>query len=289
MPVASITEALRGQIPGVNVSGGSVRPGSMPSLSIRQQFNWGKDGGGTNPLIIIDDVIQVDPQTGLSSLDRFNQLDLSEVESITVLRDASAAIYGSRASQGAVVVKTKRGKAGPPRISYNGKFETNNAVSHGKVMNAREFGTYANRFGKALGWTVDQLFSDAELATMDSLNYDWLANDWRAANAMQHSLDVSGGSERATYFAGGSYYTQERILVLRISAGGLTGRALISGYSMVCVWVQLLQLLILILKSHLPKLTLPTVMLVVAVMSKMITAFCCICLNIFHGYTILMG
>ncbi len=201
MPVASITEALRGQIPGVNVSGGSVRPGSMPSLSIRQQFNWGKDGGGTNPLIIIDDVIQVDPQTGLSSLDRFNQLDLSEVESITVLRDASAAIYGSRASQGAVVVKTKRGKAGPPRISYNGKFETNNAVSHGKVMNAREFGTYANRFGKALGWTVDQLFSDAELATMDSLNYDWLANDWRAANAMQHSLDVSGGSERATYFA----------------------------------------------------------------------------------------
>jgi TonB-linked SusC/RagA family outer membrane protein len=208
MPVASITEALRGQIPGVNVTGGSTRPGAMPSLNIRQQFDWSKDGGTTNPLIIIDDVIQVDPATGASSMDRFNQLDLSEVESITVLRDASAAIYGSRASQGAVVVKTKRGKAGPPRISYNGKFETNNAVSHGKVMNAREFGTYSNRFGRALGWTVDQLFSDTELATMDSLNYDWLGNDWRAANAMQHSLDVSGGSERATYFAGGSYYTQ---------------------------------------------------------------------------------
>lgn len=208
MPVASITEALRGQIPGVNVSGGSTRPGAMPSLSIRQQFNWGKDGGNSNPLIIIDDVIQVDPATNLSSMERFNQLDLSEVESITVLRDASAAIYGSRASQGAVVVKTKRGKAGPPRISYNGKFERNNAVSHGKVMNAGQYGIYANRFGNALGWTVDQLFSNAELASMDSLNYDWLANDWRAANAMQHSLDVSGGSERATYFAGASYYTQ---------------------------------------------------------------------------------
>ncbi|MCH5720260.1 carboxypeptidase-like regulatory domain-containing protein [Niabella hibiscisoli] len=46
MPVASITEALRGQIPGVNVTGGSTRPGSMPNLNIRQQFNWGKDGGG---------------------------------------------------------------------------------------------------------------------------------------------------------------------------------------------------------------------------------------------------
>lgn len=208
MPVASITEALRGQIPGVNVSGGSTRPGQMPTLSVRQQFNWGKDNGGTIPLVVIDDVIQVDPTTGLPSLDRFNQLDLSEVESITVLRDASAAIYGSRASQGAVIVKTKRGKAGPPRISYSGKFETNNAVSHGKVMNAYEYGVYANRIGKALGWNADQTFSNAELEAMRSLKYDWLGNDWRAANAMQHSLDVSGGSTNATYFAGASYYTQ---------------------------------------------------------------------------------
>ncbi|MCH5597783.1 SusC/RagA family TonB-linked outer membrane protein [Niabella ginsengisoli] len=210
IPVASISEALRGQIPGLHVSGGSQRPGSMATLDIRQQFNWGKDGGNTIPLIIIDDVIQVDPQTGLSSLERFNMLDMSEVESITVLRDASAAIYGSRASQGVIVVKTKRGKAGTPRISYSGKFQTNDAVSHGKVMNAREYGTFANRFGKvAEDWRPEWLYSDAELARMDSLNYDWLGNDWRSAGAMQHSLDVSGGSERATYFTGASYYTQD--------------------------------------------------------------------------------
>lgn len=209
LPVASLAEALRGQIPGLNVSGGSTRPGSLATLSIRQQFNWGKDGGGTIPLVVIDDVIQVDPQTGLPSLDRFNMLDISEVESITVLRDASAAIYGSRASQGAIVVKTKRGKVGAPRLSYSGKFQTNDAVSHGKVMNARQYGEFANRFGTAMGWNPQtQLYSQAELARMDSLNYDWLANDWRAAGAMQHSLDVSGGSDRATYFTGVSYYTQ---------------------------------------------------------------------------------
>lgn len=209
MPVASVTEALRGQIPGLNVTGGSNRPGNMATLSIRQQFNWGKDGGSELPLIIIDDVIQLDPQTGKSSLDRFNQLDLSEIESITVLRDAAAAIYGSRASQGAIVVKTKRGKAGPPRVSYNAKFQTNDAISHGKVMNAREYGEFANRFGRALGtWTADHFFSDAELAEMETTNYDWLMNDWRSANAMQHSLDLSGGSERATYFTGASYFTQ---------------------------------------------------------------------------------
>jgi len=209
MPVATVTEALRGQVPGLNVVGGSTRPGITPILNIRQQFNWGKDGGNTFPLIVIDDVVQIDPQSGLASLDRFNLLDISEVESITVLKDASAAIYGSRASQGAIVIKTKRGKNGLPRINYSGKFEMNDAVSHGKVMNAYEYGVYANRFGRALPWSSSgNFFSASELERMKSLNYDWLRNDWESAGAMQHSLDVSGGSDRANYFVGGSYYTQ---------------------------------------------------------------------------------
>ena len=87
MPVRTITEALRGQVPGLNVSGGNARPGVNPSLSIRQQFGWGKDGSSTLPLIVIDDVIQLDPSTGLPSLDQFNLLDLSEVESITVCQN----------------------------------------------------------------------------------------------------------------------------------------------------------------------------------------------------------
>lgn len=207
MPVASISEMLRGQIPGLNVSGGAQRPGTLATVSIRQQFNWGKDGGNEAPLIVIDDVLQLDPQTGLPSLDRFNQLDLSEIESITVLRDASAAIYGSRASQGVIVIKTKRGKAGAPRVTYSGKFERNDAVSHGKVMNARQYGEYANSFLKALGREKYQ-YSEEELNMMDTLNYDWLGNDWNAAGTMQHSLDISGGSDNATYFMGASYYTQ---------------------------------------------------------------------------------
>jgi len=209
IPVATVTEALRGQVPGLNVIGGSTRPGSMPYITIRQQFDFSKDGGSPLPLIVIDDVIQVDPQSGKPSMDRFNMLDLAEVESITVLRDASAAIYGYRASQGAIIIKTKRGKSGQPKINYSGKFETNDAVSHGKVMNAYEYGVFANRFGRSsTAWNNNSFFSAAELERMKSLNYDWLANDWKPANAMQHSLDVSGGSDKATFFTGGSYYTQ---------------------------------------------------------------------------------
>jgi TonB-linked SusC/RagA family outer membrane protein len=207
-PVVSISEMLRGQVPGLNVNGGSTRPGTMPTINIRQQFSWGKDGGTPTPLIVIDDIIQTDPTNSyLNSTERLNQLDLSEVESITVLRDASAAIYGARGSQGAIVIKTKRGKAGTPRISYSGRFERMDAVSHGKVMNAKEYGIFANRFGRAAGWTPQSFFTPTELQMMDSLDYDWL-QDWRASNAMQHSLNVSGGTERATFFVGGSYYDQ---------------------------------------------------------------------------------
>jgi TonB-dependent SusC/RagA subfamily outer membrane receptor len=86
--------------------------------------------------------VQIDPATNLPTLDKFNMLDLSEVESITVLRDASAAIYGARASQGAIVVKQKEEKLGSPKITYSGKFEMNDAVSHSKVMNAKEYGPF---------------------------------------------------------------------------------------------------------------------------------------------------
>jgi TonB-linked SusC/RagA family outer membrane protein len=209
MPTATITEALRGQVPGLSVQGGNARPGVNATLSIRQQFGWGKDGSSTLPLIVIDDVIQLDPSTGLPTMDQFNLLDLSEVETITVLRDASAAIYGSRASQGAIVVKTKKGKIGSPKISYSGKFEYNDAISHVKTMNAYDYGIFANRYGRAAGWNASSFFDAAELEQMKSTNWDWRDEAWKGAGAMQHSLNVSGGSERATYFAGASYFTQD--------------------------------------------------------------------------------
>lgn len=208
-PVSSIAEALKGQIPGLNVTGGSQRPGENATLSIRQNFGFSKDGNSPIPLVIIDDIIQLDPNTGLPTLDQFNNLDPSQVESITVLRDAAASIYGSRASQGAILVKTKRGKVGAPKISYAGKFEYNDAVSFGKTMSAYEYGIFANRFGRSAGWAVNNFFDQSELEQMKTLNYDWLKEAWKAGGAMQHSVDVSGGSERATYFAGASYYTQQ--------------------------------------------------------------------------------
>lgn len=213
LPVSNLGAALAGQIPGLSVTGGSGRPGEGASLSIRQQFSYSKDGGNSIPMVIIDDVIQIDPNTGLSTLDAFNALDPSEIESISVLRDASAAIYGSRASQGAIIVKTKRGKSGAPRINYSGKFGINDAVGHPKILTGSDYGRFANSFNVANGKIMlEELgtkgYSETELAQMDQLNYNWLDEAWKSATTMNHAVNVSGGNETATYFAGASYLTQ---------------------------------------------------------------------------------
>lgn len=217
LPVSSMSEALQGMINGLEVQLGSPRPGTNANeIYVRQSrtFNGiSKDGGSAIPLIIIDDVIQLG-DNGQPSMEQFNLLDPSEVESITVLRDASAAIYGSRAANGAILVKTKRGRSGLPKISYSGKFAFNDAVSHSKVLRGSDYGRFYNAFtigaGKAKDRTeVDKLYSDVELAEMDNINYDWLDEaGWKSALTMTHTVNVTGGSEKATYYAGATYYDQ---------------------------------------------------------------------------------
>ncbi|MEN2398987.1 TonB-dependent receptor [Flavobacterium sp. MC2016-06] len=211
LPVANLADALKGQVAGVSVTSGSGRPGDASSIQIRQSFGFSKDGNSTIPLVIIDDMIQVDPTTGKPTMDTFNRLDISEVESMTVLKDASAAIYGARASQGAIVVKTKRGKAGKAKFSYNSQFAVNDAVSHSKVMNAYEFGVFNNRYLTSSGNTNGgaYLFSQNELDQMKTLDYNWLDEAWKPAIQQKHSFNVSGGSEDVTYFAGATYFTQD--------------------------------------------------------------------------------
>ncbi|TDW47906.1 TonB-linked SusC/RagA family outer membrane protein [Flavobacterium sp. 270] len=211
LPVTNLSDALKGLVPGLAVTGGSGRPGDAASIQIRQNFGFSKDGSSPIPLVIIDDMIQVDPTNGKPTLEQFNRLDPSEIESITVLKDASAAIYGSRASQGAIVVKTKRGKVGKPKFSYNSQFSVNDAVSHSKTLNANEFGVFSNRYFTSQNPIIDpiKLYSAAELEQMKSLDYDWLKEAWKPAIQQKHSFNVTGGNEDVTYFAGATYFTQD--------------------------------------------------------------------------------
>ena len=115
LPGTNVAAALAGRLLGVGVSGGISRPGSPAKITIRNPNTiFSKDGGSTDPLYVIDGVIQVDGQ-GKPDATQFGNLDASEIESLSFLKDASAAIYGTRGGNGVVLVTTKRGKIGKPR------------------------------------------------------------------------------------------------------------------------------------------------------------------------------
>lgn len=217
LSVGSLGDALSGMMSGLHVSSGGGRPGSTPSLQIRQSSintsvtPTSTRGGDADPspLYVIDDFI--------STEEAFNNLDVSEVESITVLKDASAAVYGARAAYGVILVKTKRGKVGTPSISYNGQFGFTDALKLPKMLSAYDYGRIYNAARAAGTSTSDtesdnlrtQYFQTDELDTMRGLNYDLVDKEWSAAWTQRHGLNINGGTDKATYFAGASYFSQE--------------------------------------------------------------------------------
>ncbi|KAA6349503.1 TonB-dependent receptor SusC [termite gut metagenome] len=135
------------------------------------------------------------------------------IESISVLKDAAAAIYGSRSATGVIFVKTKRGQISKPKISYNGQFGYTDEFYRSKMMDSYNFGRTWNaiRTADPTG-TYDKrkdLFQADELAAMQTLNYDLLDKYWSSGLTQKHAINVSGGSESATYFASISYITQD--------------------------------------------------------------------------------
>lgn len=226
LPIGNLGAALAGRVLGLGVSGGTSRPGIGASLTIRNPMSLAKDGGNNLPLFVIDDIIQVTAQ-GASDPTLFNSLDPSEIESISILKDASAAVYGSRGANGVVIVKTKRGISGKPRISYSGSYATNDEVYRTKMMNAFELARYINIVNGPNGQNntaSTHNFSQDELDHFKGINHDWLDQAWKASHNMRHTLNVSGGANNSTYFANMSYYTQDGNLG-RLEYGKWTYRA----------------------------------------------------------------
>src|SRR5690606_38914047 len=143
LPSTNVGAALSGRLLGVGVSGGISRPGVPATLNIRGASTESKGGGTDQPLYVIDGIIQVTSQ-GVPDNSLFNTLVPSEIESITFVKDAAAAVYGSRGANGVVIVTTKRGKSGAPRISYSGSIAFNDEAYRPKMMSAYEFGRYMN-------------------------------------------------------------------------------------------------------------------------------------------------
>lgn len=203
-PIQNLTSGLQGLLPGVTVSGTNGAPG-MDGGSIRVR------GTGTlntaSPYILIDGV-----ESGT-----LNSIDPSDIESISVLKDAaSAAIYGSKASNGVILVTTKRGKGEKPQVSYSGYFSIQNATN---MIDRLSSGDYASLYNKALqSEGKSPRFTNEDIDKFykgnDPLypNTDWYDLAYKTGIQHRHNVNISGSSEAVRYMASVGFLDQTGIL-----------------------------------------------------------------------------
>ena len=204
-PINNVTSGLQGLMPGITITGTNGAPG-MDGGSIRVR------GVGTlnnaSPYILVDGV----------ETSNLNSLDPQDIESISVLKDAaSAAIYGSKASNGVVLITTKRGVSGKPRVSYSSYYGISNATMLMDRMNSADAATYYNmalaRSGKKAVFTDEdiQKFRDGS-DPYGHPNTDWYDLAYKTGFQHRQSVNATGGNEYARYMASAGYLKQSSVL-----------------------------------------------------------------------------
>ncbi|WP_164126789.1 SusC/RagA family TonB-linked outer membrane protein [Sphingobacterium luzhongxinii] len=201
-PTSNITNALAGRVNGVFASQRSGAPGSGSDIVIRGKSTT----NGTSPLYVIDGI----PRT----FNDFQALNSEEIETISILKDASsAAVYGARAANGVVLVTTKRGSNQDPVIVYSSFVGKDTYTRVPKRMNAYEHAIYRNRVAtfNNLPTTDPSYYTDDEIKYFkdNNTNYDWFEGAWHDPVYTKHDLSVNGGSEKINYFSSIGYYYQD--------------------------------------------------------------------------------
>ncbi|MDD5151844.1 MAG: TonB-dependent receptor, partial [Flavobacterium sp.] len=207
----TIDQALQGKVAGVVVQQTSGQPGGGVSVQIRGLSSFGNNA----PLYIIDGVIigSVSGSYGDAGTNPLATISPSDIESIDVLKDASAsAIYGSQATNGVIVITTKRGKEGAPKINYEFSTGFQQIAKMYPTMNLREYATFLNERDAGFGWGFDER---PELANPKYLGEgtNWQKELFRNAPMSNHVLSMSGGNDKTQYLMSASYFNQDGIAI----------------------------------------------------------------------------
>ena len=205
MPLVSIEQAMMGRMAGVQVQQTSGQPGAGISIRVRGVSSI---AGGNEPLYVIDGLPQFnDDVRGANGLATINPAD---IESIEVLKDASAtAIYGSRGANGVVMITTKSGRAGDPRVTFEASAGVQQLRKKLELMNSQEYVDFSKRF-----YTNSSLAIPADLASFTpTVSTDWQDETFHKALLSNYNLSVSGGTEKSRYYVSGGYTDQEGIVI----------------------------------------------------------------------------
>lgn len=205
-PNQNIGQAIQGALPGVRVQTTSTGAAPEQSILVRGRNSIAADN---SPLIVLDGV----PFNG-----NLGDINPNDVGSIEILKDASAAaIYGSRGSNGVILVTTKQGVEGPPRISYEGKITTRRGINFPDLMNGEQFWEFKNERDPSTITQTERQMYEAGRST------DWVDLSLRNGIHNEHNLSVSGKLESLTYYVSGNFMDVQG-LVLNDDYQRITGR-----------------------------------------------------------------
>jgi len=203
----NLSSTLAGKTAGVIANNRSGEPGEDDAtILIRGKGTL----GDTSPLIVVDGIADRD----------FSRLNPEDIESISILKDASAAIYGARAANGVILVTTKRGSEGKVRINYNGSYTLSQPTRVPQMLSAYQYATYVNEYDAIArhaqaGQTYSQDALNHYLNGDDPVNYpsaDWWGETTKKwAGKTQHSISLSGGSDRVSFYTSAQYMWQDAI------------------------------------------------------------------------------
>ncbi len=196
IPSSTAAEALQGKVAGVQVTTNGT-PGSAPTIRVR---GLGSVSSRVEPLYVVDGVL----------VDDISFLGSNDIESMNILKDASAsAIYGIRASNGVVIITTKRGKNEQPRIAYSGYGGVQTPINMVDMANGSQYIELLNEKDAIAASRNGTTFTPRD-ASAYPYSTDWYDEILRSGASIQsHDLSVSGGSEKSVYAMGGSFFKQE--------------------------------------------------------------------------------
>lgn len=199
IPTANVLQALTGRVAGVNISQNTGAPGAQMSIQIR---GTNSIQGGNEPLYVIDGF-----PTNQSMLLSLNS---SDIESMEILKDASAtAIYGSRGANGVVIVTTKRGTKKKTQIDFETSYGVQTLRKKMELMNAGEYATFINR--TRVNGGLSPYFTEQQIDSFGD-GFDWQDELFRPAAFKKAALNINGGTDDTQYSIGGSLIEQDGIV-----------------------------------------------------------------------------
>ncbi len=199
----SLEQAMQGRVAGVQVTQNSGAPGGGISVQIRGINSL----NGNEPLYVVDGIAMSGQTSDNTSV--LASINPSDITSIEVLKDASAtAIYGSRASNGVVLITTKRGQEGKPKVNYEGYMGWQTLPKQLDMMNLKQYAEFYNARAEIYGWGAREEYADPTLLT-DGTN--WQDVLFQTAFMQNHQLGVNGGTKDMNYNLSGGYLKQEGI------------------------------------------------------------------------------